>query len=123
MSRVLKLFPAEWRDRHGDEVLEALEHSHRPVRDRFDLFVTATRLASERNPTVQTSRARRLLVVLAVCSALLGSVTLAWAATSLNDGLAEVPHHWWSVAAALPLALAVTLAVPVAVLPSRRRSR
>jgi hypothetical protein len=51
---------------------------------------------------------RRLLMV-GVALLVLGAVTTTWAVTELSNGLIELPMHWWSTAAALPLALGVLL--------------
>jgi len=36
-----------------------------------------------------------------------GTVAALWAVGELPDGLAELPRHWWSTLAALPIALGV----------------
>ena len=50
----------------------------------------------------------RLLVV-GVALLVVGAVTTTWAVTELSNGVIEIPMHWWSAAAAVPLALGVLL--------------
>jgi hypothetical protein len=36
-----------------------------------------------------------------------GTIPALWAVGQLSDGLAEVPHHWWSTVAIVPIALGI----------------
>jgi hypothetical protein len=47
MKLLLLLFPRELRRRHGDEMLEQLANSDRPLRDAADLAATGLRLRFE----------------------------------------------------------------------------
>lgn len=49
----------------------------------------------------------KLLRAGAVALSVMGVLVLAWTATALHDGLAELPTHWWSTLAAVPLAAGI----------------
>ena len=36
-----------------------------------------------------------------------GAITALWAAGELSDGLIELPRHWWSTLATLPVAIGI----------------
>ena len=36
-----------------------------------------------------------------------GTIPALWAVGELSDGLVELPRHWWSTIAALPIAVGV----------------
>lgn len=38
---------------------------------------------------------------------IVGAITALWAVGNLTDGLTELPRHWWSTLAALPIVLGV----------------
>jgi hypothetical protein len=57
-------------------------------------------------------RAKRLSALGALL-VLAGVGGAALAATSLRDGLAEIPSHWWSTATALPILLGLSLFIVV----------
>jgi hypothetical protein len=38
-----------------------------------------------------------------------GSIAALWAVGNLADGLAELPHHWWSTLATVPMAIGVAI--------------
>ena len=108
MTRLLRLFPREWRERYGREVEEALEHSTRPARDRFDLVRAAV---SIRRQTMERAvRSAGLGVLSGAALLLAGAAGAWWSQANLSEGIGEIPRHWWSTAACLPLAAAVLLA-------------
>lgn len=108
MTRLLRLFPREWRERYGREVEEALEHSTRPARDRFDLVRAAV---SIRRQDVERAVRRAGLGALSGAALLLaGAAGVWWSQANLSEGIGEIPRHWWSTAACLPLAAAALLA-------------
>lgn len=108
MTRLLRLFPREWRERYGREVEEALEHSTRPARDRFDLVRAAV---SIRRQDVERAVRRVGLGALSGAALLLaGAAGVWWSQANLSEGIGEIPRHWWSAAACLPLAAAALLA-------------
>lgn len=120
--RLLRLFPAQWRDRYGEEVADLLGGSRRPVRDRLDLLRVLPgehMLAlSERRDLV------RWLPIIAAAAILLGLVGAIQVIPDLQDGWVEIPGHWWSTLAVLPGLIGLGLAViVVAVRRSRRRTR
>jgi hypothetical protein len=47
------------------------------------------------------------VLAFAIVSVVLGAAGLGWAVSELQDGLTEVPQHWWSTLATLPLLLGV----------------
>jgi hypothetical protein len=120
--RLLRLFPAQWRDRFGEEVADLLGGSRRPIRDRLDLLrvLPGEHLLalSERRDLV------RWLPILATTCIALGLVGAIKVVPDLQDGWVEVPGHWWSTLAVLPGVIGVGLAVvAIAVWWSRRRAR
>jgi len=44
---------------------------------------------------------------LGLAAIVVGMIPALWAVGNLSDGLAELPRHWWSTVAALPIALGV----------------
>lgn len=38
-----------------------------------------------------------------------GVIPALWATGELSDGLVELPRHWWSTIAALPIALGIMM--------------
>jgi hypothetical protein len=112
---LLRLYPRSWRDRYGDEVLELLEKSQRPIRDSADVAVRAVILRA-----ADLGRHRWAAVLLVV----IGVEGLLWSVPQLQDGLTEVPMHWWSTLAVLPMAvglamLALSFALDPAQVPHR----
>jgi hypothetical protein len=100
---VLRLLPAQWRARYGGEVSDALAHSRRPLRDLLDV----TRLAVELHGRELTMRP---LWIVAAALVALGLAGAAWATPQLADGVAEIPGHWWSTLAVMPLVVGLALA-------------
>lgn len=111
MTRLLRLFPREWRERYGHEVEEALEHSTRPARDRLDLVRAAVSVRGQDARSRLEGAVRRAgLGVLSGALLLAGAAGAWWSQANLSEGIGEIPRHWWSTAACLPLAAAVLLA-------------
>ncbi|HXV33005.1 MAG TPA: hypothetical protein VD769_03260 [Gaiellaceae bacterium] len=54
---------------------------------------------------------RSLLRFPAVVALIAGLALTAWTTTELQGGIAELPSHWWSSAAALLLVLGATATV------------
>ena len=105
---LLRLLPRPWRARYGDELLELLAASRRPVRDTLDGARLAAGLHLVRIDHLEEATVRRLLLLALAC-AVAGGVGAAWAAANLADGLAEIPNHWWSTLAVSPLGLSAAL--------------
>jgi hypothetical protein len=107
------LLPATFRRRYEDELIELLDHSRRPARDALDVVVHAARLRGEQ---LMTNAARHLAnLVLAV-----SLFTLGYVINDLQDGIVEVPHHWWSSAALFLVTAAFALRVTVAIVAAKR---
>ncbi|MDQ4070088.1 MAG: hypothetical protein M3203_11540, partial [Actinomycetota bacterium] len=109
MSRWLRLFPKPWRDRYGGEVDEVLERSRRSgLADGLDLLaaapaVWADHLRDRRTTLMRTVRAVAVMLVA------VGGVAVTWAVTELQGGIAELPSHWWSGLATVPLLAGLAL--------------
>jgi hypothetical protein len=112
MTRLLRLFPREWRERYGQEVEEALEHSSRPARDRLDLVRAAVSVRGQdvRSRLERAVRRAGLGVLSGAALVLAGAAGTWWSQANLSGGVGEIPRHWWSTAACLPLAAAALLA-------------
>jgi MFS superfamily sulfate permease-like transporter len=52
-----------------------------------------------------------------------GTIAALWAVGNLNGGLAEVPHHWWSTLATIPIILGVATTAAGLVRLSRASAR
>jgi hypothetical protein len=106
----MRLFPRSWRTRYGDEIADHIDRSTRPARDRLDLLVALGPVWSDetaRRLPMLTSRMWMRTVVAGLCA--VGIVATVLATRALQDGLAELPRHWWSAPAPLPLAAAAVL--------------
>jgi hypothetical protein len=113
MTRLLWLFPKAWRAAHGDEVADMLASSDRPWSDRLDLVRAGVDLRTDQLIHLVHGRTMlmRSLRVTAVALAVLGLGGAAWATPQLAHGVGEIPMHWWSSLAVLPLAVGIVLAV------------
>jgi len=120
--RLLRLFPASWRDRYGEEVADLLQRSPQPVRDRIDL--TRSLPGEHMLALAERRELMRWLPATAAVLVALGVGGAFWATLRLEDGWVEIPGHWWSTLAVLPGVLGLGLAaVAVAVTASRTRAR
>jgi len=111
-SLVLRLLPRPWRDRYGDELLELLVRSDRPLRDAADVARLAVSLRLE-GLTAGRGRDAFMQGYLKVGSLLLVGVGLlgaAWSSAELGGGVRDIPGHWWSSLAVLPALAGVALA-------------
>jgi hypothetical protein len=120
---LLRLFPRAWRAAYGAEVADMLARSRRPWRDRADLLRAAVEARGDRvdellEERMDTLRNLRIVAAGLVALGLAGGV---WATGQLRDGVLEIPLHWWSTLAVLPLLAGIALGA-VAWWP-RRRSR
>jgi hypothetical protein len=110
MRPLMRLFPRSWRARYGDEIADHLGHSTRPALDRLDLLIALGSVWSDesaRRLPMLVSRVWMRAVAAGLCA--VGVVTTALAITDLQGGLVELPRHWWSAPALLPLAAAAVL--------------
>lgn len=112
MTRWLRLFPREWRERYGTEVESLLSTGARSRRrDVTDLFLAAVAVWADH--LVEALHRRRSVMRLvragAAALSIIGVLSVAWAVTELQDGIAELPRHWWSTLAAAPLIAGVII--------------
>jgi hypothetical protein len=85
---IVRFLPAVVRERHGDELVEMLSSSTRPVRDRLDVVVAGLGL--------RLGRSIRPLLVATVIAIAASAFGVLQTIGNLRDGAAELPHHWWS---------------------------
>jgi len=88
---VLRLYPRQVRARYGPELLAMLDASTRPWRDLLDIARNAVR---DRTEVLLVKHLRSAAAILAAVSLF----ALGYAVNGLQDGLTELPRHWWSVA-------------------------
>ena len=110
---LLRLYPKQFRDRYGDELVELIERSDHPRRDAVDVALHAGRLRLE---TLMTRSLRHLLDVVVVV-AVFG---LGYAVNDLQGGITEILRHWWSSFALVFTALAITARFGFDVVAGRR---
>jgi hypothetical protein len=117
MSRWLRLlYPSEFARRYGHEIAALLKVSRRPVRDHLDVVVHAIRVRSEH----VMSRLPRYLTDLASAVAIF---LFGFVVNDLDDGLGELPRHWWSAAAGMFVLVATFARAAVTVIERRRTNR
>lgn len=89
---ILGCLPEELRVRYADEILELLDGSHRPLRDRADLLITAIGLRL----------GRRISWWLSASAVFLGLslAAVVHSISNLSGGAVETLDHWWSTFAA-----------------------
>lgn len=97
----LRLYPAHLRARYGPELLALLAASTRPRRDLLDIVRCGL---EERMEILAVTYLRPLAAVLAG----IGLFALGYVVNDLQDGIAELPRHWWSTA---PVGLLVVAAL------------
>jgi hypothetical protein len=85
---ILRMLPADVRERHGDELADLLSCSKRPVRDRADVVVAGTGL--------RLGRALQPLLAVGVIGIVVFAVGVVYAVGNLRHGMRELPDHWWS---------------------------
>ncbi|MGH9287884.1 MAG: hypothetical protein ACRD0V_06250 [Acidimicrobiales bacterium] len=103
------LLPADVRHRYGDELLELLVRSPRPLADALDELHLAAREHLE-------VLMRRPLHILSIAALGVSLVVFGYTMNDLTSGLAELPQHWWSSSAG-----AAVIASGAAVLVTRPR--
>jgi hypothetical protein len=108
---ILRMLPAEFRARHGDEIEEMLASSRRPTRDRTDLVLAALGL--------RLGRALRVLVVAAFLGTCVCAIGVVIAVDGLASGGWEIPRHWWSTMAVV--SLCASLVATLIVVSAQRR--
>jgi len=108
----LRGYPSHLRTRYGNELLVLLAASPNPRRDLLDIVRCGLR---ERMEILAMTYLRPLAAILAA----IGLFALGYTLNDLQDGLAELPMHWWSSA---PVALLV-LAALLWFAPAARRRR
>ncbi len=112
MSRLLRLFPRTWRASYGSEVADMLASSGRPWRDRADLVHAAAAVRGHQLVDALSERTDATMWYLRAAGlglVVLGLVGGFWATPRLADGIVEIPLHWWSMLAVLPLVGGIVL--------------
>jgi hypothetical protein len=104
------MLPVHTRDRYGQELLDVLDRSPRPLADTLDVLFLAVREHLE-DPM------RRPVHTVASVSLAVSLVLLGYTVNDLSTGLTELPQHWWSSGAAVSV-----IASGAAALVSRHRS-
>lgn len=102
MTRLIRLFPDDWRHAYGEEVADMLAASTHPWRDRTDVFRVALMMRLEK---IDMRTVYALAAVL-ITAGVLGGV---WVTPQLASGITEIPQHWWSAFAVLPAVVGVGL--------------
>jgi hypothetical protein len=103
---IVRLLPPDLRARHGDEIVDMLTDSTRPIRDHADLVAAALGL--------RVGRMTVPLLVVALLAAAGFAVGLLHAVGSLDHGAAEMLDHWWSTFILAGFATTVTAAAALA---------
>ena len=91
---LLRLYPAWFRDRYGDEIADSLARSTHRTRDSLNVALHAVLLRTE---MLMNHSIRRLADLFVVATAF----GLGFVLNDLEHGVAEIPHHWWSSLAVL----------------------
>ena len=112
---LLRLYPAWFRDRYGDELAELITRSDRRARDALNLAVHAGRVRWE----TLMIRPLRHIANAAVITTVFG---FGYAVNDLHSGITEIPRHWWSSLALGITMLTVAARACLGTLESRRRS-
>ena len=99
----VRMLPAPTRRRYGEELVELLDRSPRPLADSVDVLRLAAREHLE-------EPMRRPLHSLANVSLAISLVVLGYTVNDLGTGLVEVPEHWWSAGAAMCVIASATAA-------------
>jgi len=60
-------------------------------------------------------KAFRTLVLMGTLLVVVGAINTTWAAGELSEGIGEIPRHWWSSLATLPLIAGVALLLLAAI--------
>jgi hypothetical protein len=101
---LVRMLPAPTRHRYGEELVELLERSPRPLADSVDVLRLAAREHLE-------EPMRRPLNTLANVSLAISLVVLGYTVNDLGAGLAEIPEHWWSTGAVVAVIASATAAL------------
>ena len=104
MSLFVRLLPGEWRARYGPEIDAALRVSRHGFADRVDVLWLAAYLRGEEFNARMNMRwmMKRLWILLVGFLLVVGGAGAAMVSAQLDDGLREVPNHWWSSGAVSP---------------------
>jgi predicted permease len=112
---VVRMLPAQTRDRYGQELVALLDRSPSPLADTLDVFFLAAREHLE-DPM------RRPLHSLASVSLALSLVLFGYTVNDLSTGLTELPQHWWSSGAAVSVIVSGAAALLTRHRPAARSS-
>ncbi len=90
MTFLTRLYPRDWRERYEGEVVDLVATSRHPCRDRANVALHAV------VPWLEVPMIKSLVLV----STAIALVVFGFTIGQLADGVAEIPRHWWSLAAA-----------------------
>ena len=104
MRWLLFAYPRGWRARYGDELLAMLESTDMGPRTVLDVLGSGVmvRLDTVALALEGKTMNRKILIGLGMVLLLIGTATTVWATSELEDGLIEIPGHWWSTLVTLP---------------------
>lgn len=104
MRWLLFAYPRWWRAKYGDELIAMLESTDIGSRIVLDVFVSGVMVRVDTAALAMERKTmnRRILIGLGMVLLLIGTATTVWATSELENGLTEIPGHWWSTLAVLP---------------------
>jgi hypothetical protein len=102
---IVAVLPAVVRAKYGEELVEMLTNSSRPVRDRSDVIIAAVGL--------RLGMSARPVLVTAVAATLGFLFGMVHAVRNLQHGVVEIPDHWWSTFIVAGFAASLVVAVIV----------
>lgn len=105
---LLWLSPGSWRERFGKEVLEMMDDSSQPTRDRLDLLKTAIKLRI-REGIKDMWVSRKVIAAFGFVLSLTGLAAMWSAVELLSNGWSELPFHWWSAPTIVPVAVGLVI--------------
>lgn len=103
---LFRLLPGDWRARYGDELRLLLTESDRPIRDAGDVLALVFSFHLDTPASLLRKEAlmhASLLKVLACALIGVGALGVAMSTTQLAGGVREIPAHWWSTLASMPI--------------------
>ena len=111
---LLCLYPAWFRRRYGDELIDLVARSPHRRRDVVNLVVHAGRMRWE----IIVIRPLRYVTNVALAAALFG---LGYTINDLAGGVGEIHRHWWSTIALGAFMLSVGARTAVAIADTRQQ--
>lgn len=110
---LLRLYPAWFRDRYGDELADLLARSDHRLRDVFNVVVHAGHLRWESRMFRPLRHLTNALVIITVFG-------FGYIVNDLEHGVTEIPRHWWSSIALVVTVLTIGARTAIDVMHRRR---